>query len=154
MADELSELAAWTDALTAKLNEGGRRALTRQVGIEIARSQRRRIAAQRNPDGSAFAPRKPKEEKRGKIRRKAAGPMFRRLRTPKFLRMQNDASSAEIGFTGAAGRIAGVHQYGLRDRVSRRAGAPEVSYPERRLLGPSAEDRDRIMDIVLEHVAD
>lgn len=152
MADDFSELPAWVAALTARLDEAGRRALTRQVGIEIARSQRKRIASQRNPDGSAFAPRKPKEERRGSIRRKAAGPMFRRLRTPKFLRMKNDGEGAEIGFTGTAGRIARVHQEGGTDRVSRRTGAPLANYATRELLGLSEADRGRIMDLILEHV--
>lgn len=153
MAEDLSELVGWADALIAKLDDAGRRALTKQVGIEIARSQRRRIAQQQNPDGSAFATRKPKAQaRRGSIRRKTEGPMFRRLRTPKFLRMENDASEARIGFTGVAARIAGVHQEGGSDRVGRRPGSPIANYAKRELLGLTAEERGRIMDIVLEHL--
>ncbi|ECN4641737.1 phage virion morphogenesis protein, partial [Salmonella enterica subsp. enterica serovar Enteritidis] len=45
--------------------------------------------------------------------------------------------SASVQFEGKVQRIARVHHYGLRDRVSRKG--PEVRYAERRLLGVNDE---------------
>ena len=44
-------------------------------------------------------------------------------------------------------RIARVHHYGLRDRVSRRG--PEVKYSERQLLGINDEVEDITRDTLL-----
>jgi phage virion morphogenesis protein len=153
-ADDLEPLNARLAVLMARLGEGERRVLGRRIGILIGRSNRKRIAAQQNPDGSPFEPRRPKDlgGKKGGIRRKAAGAMFRRLRTPKFLRTQSDADQVELGFAGAAARIAGVHHHGLRDRVSNRPGAPEATYPQRRLLGLDEADREAILDEAFRHL--
>jgi hypothetical protein len=45
-------------ALLRTLSSGQRRKLLRKMARDLAASQRQRIAAQRQPDGSAFAPRK------------------------------------------------------------------------------------------------
>jgi phage virion morphogenesis protein len=44
--------------LLRSLSSGQRRKLLRKMARDLAASQRQRIAAQRQPDGSAFAPRK------------------------------------------------------------------------------------------------
>lgn len=59
--------------------------------------------------------------------------MFAKLRTTKYLKTSASADSASVQFAGQVQRIARVHHYGLRDRVSRKG--PEVRYVERRLLG-------------------
>ena len=54
--------------------------LMRSIGREIRKSQSDRIAAQCDPDGAAFAPRRPKPDrgrKKGKLRQQK---MFRKLR--------------------------------------------------------------------------
>ncbi|EMF7564401.1 phage virion morphogenesis protein [Serratia marcescens] len=68
-----------------------------------------------------------------------ADPMFRRLRTARFLKARADAGGATVGFTGVAARIARTHQYGLRDRVNK-SGAM-ASYPRREVLGITKADR-------------
>ncbi|WP_048977893.1 phage virion morphogenesis protein, partial [Enterobacter asburiae] len=67
--------------------------------------------------------------KKGRIKRQ----MFAKLRTTKYLKTAATADSASVQFEGKVQRIARVHHYGLRERVSRRG--PEVRYAERRLLG-------------------
>src|SRR5260363_398366 len=49
---------AWMGARLARLQPSARRRLARTLAVALRRSQQSRIAAQRNPDGSAFAPRK------------------------------------------------------------------------------------------------
>lgn len=158
MAEDLKQLEAWAGALLAKLSEPARRRLARQVAVALRRANVMRIAGQRNPDGSAFTPRKrraePLRSKAGKLKRRAAaragGPMFKKLRGGSFLTAKGAASEASVGFTGSTlARIARVHQEGLRDKVERKAGAPEVDYAQRQLLGFTDEDRARLLDQVL-----
>lgn len=77
-----------------------------------------------------------------------AEPMFRRLRTARFLKARADAGGATVGFTGVAARIARAHQYGLRDRVNK-SGAM-ASYPRREVLGITKADRMAIARSVID----
>ncbi|GLW38707.1 tail protein [Pectobacterium carotovorum subsp. carotovorum] len=74
-------------------------------------------------------------------------PMFRRLRTSRWLRTKADASGATVGFSGVAARIARAHQFGLKDKVG---GNASVSYPRRVLLGLSESDRRIIAEKMIE----
>ncbi|WP_130835434.1 phage virion morphogenesis protein [[Erwinia] mediterraneensis] len=56
-----------------------------------------------------------------------------------------DANSAEVAFTRDVQRIARVHHYGLRDRVSR--GGKDVRYAARPLLGVDSK-----VEINLKHI--
>jgi len=60
MNDDLTEIEQLAGALIRSLSPGQRRGLMRRMGRALAQSQRTRIAAQRNPDGTAFEPRKQK----------------------------------------------------------------------------------------------
>ncbi|MBB6191513.1 phage virion morphogenesis protein [Sphingobium wenxiniae] len=60
MTDDLAEVERIAGALLQSLSSGQRRTLMRRMARELAKGQRERIAAQRQPDGSAFAPRKEK----------------------------------------------------------------------------------------------
>ncbi|MBN4812181.1 MULTISPECIES: phage virion morphogenesis protein [Citrobacter] len=75
-------------------------------------------------------------------------PMFRRLRTARFLKARATSDGAVVGFSGVAARIARVHQYGLRDRVND-SGAV-ANYPRRELLGLSKADRMAIARQVID----
>ncbi|WP_431483721.1 phage virion morphogenesis protein [Pseudomonas solani] len=148
MTDKLRALEDWAGALLAKLEPGARRQLNQQIGRDLRRSQQQRIAAQLNPDGSAFAPRKSRQlrSKKGRIKRK----MFAKLRQAKHLKVQSSADAIAIGFMGRVARIARVHQYGLRDRPER--GQADVQYDRRELLGFTDADLDLIRDSLLEHL--
>lgn len=77
-----------------------------------------------------------------------ADPMFRRLRTARFLKARADAGGVTVGYTGVAARIARTHQYGLRDRVNK-SGAV-ATYPQRQLLGITKADRMAIARSVID----
>lgn len=142
--NRLEDLTAWAGALLHKLDAGERRVLLRAVAGEMRRRQTVRIAEQRNPDGSAYEPRKPRLRQRtGRVRRA----MFMRLRTSRFMKAQSDPNSAVVAFIGNAQRIAAVHQYGLRDRVNK--GGMEVQYARRELLGFTDSDIISLGDIVM-----
>lgn len=86
--------------------------------------------------------------KTGRIRRQ----MFAKLRTAKYLKAVASPDSASVEFEGRVQRIARVHHYGLRDRVSRRG--PEVQYSQRRLLGINDEVEDITRDTFLRWLSD
>lgn len=145
--NSLEDLTAWASALLHKLDAGERRTLLRAVASELRRRQTVRIAEQRNPDGSAYEPRKPRlRQQAGRVRRA----MFMRLRTSRFMKAQSDPNSALVSFIGRAERIAAIHQFGLRDRVNK--GGLEVQYAKRELLGISNADLKILGDLVFGHV--
>ncbi|OVT73550.1 phage virion morphogenesis protein [Klebsiella pneumoniae] len=126
----MQEVDAWLDALLAELEPAARKRMMRDLAQQLRRSQQKNIRMQRNPDGTAYEPRRvTARTKQGRIRRQ----MFAKLRTTKYLKTAASADSASVEFSGQVQRIARVHHYGLRDRVSRRG--VEVRYSERKLLG-------------------
>ncbi len=147
--DSLQQLEDWAAPLLARISPAEQRKLVRSIATELRRRQAQRIKAQQNPDGSAFAPRKPqpaRDQKPGQIRQ-----MFGQLRMAKHLKVLKDGRGAAVGIVGRSARIARVHQYGLTDQVQ--PGGPSVQYPERVLLGFSDGDVERIRDLLLEHLA-
>lgn len=145
----LEQLETWAEDLLGKLLPAERRRLAITIGTDLRRSQQRRIAAQQNPDGSAYEPRRTQARaRRGGIKREA---MFRKIAQNKHLRVQADAAGVSVGFTGRVARIARVHQEGLSDRVS--PNGPSVRYARRELLGFTPADTERIRDLLLTHLA-
>ncbi len=152
MSDNLQALEAWAATLLNQLQPSKRYQLIRNIAQALRRSQQQRIAAQRNPDGSAFTPRKPRTQPKAKhlrskvnrIRRRA---MFIKLKTARFLKVENDAHSLTLGFMGRVGRLAHVHQYGKTDQVA--PGGPHYRYPARVLLGLTQEEKEMIRDKVV-----
>ncbi len=138
------ELDAYLAGLLAKLEAPQRRALARAVAVELRRRQSARIAAQRNPDGTPYEPRKPQlRHKRGGIRRK----MFTRLRMARYMRIEADPNTAVVTFANTALRIAAVHHFGLRDRVNK--SGLMARYPARQLLGLDDGDVEMVTKAML-----
>lgn len=128
--DNLHKVDDWLAALLGNLEPAARKRMMRELAQQLRRTQQQRIRLQRNPDGSGYEPRKvTARSKKGRIKRQ----MFTKLRTTKYLKASASVNTASVQFVGRVQRIARVHHYGLRDRVSRRG--PVVHYAERRLLG-------------------
>lgn len=128
--DNLQKVDAWLAALLANLEPAARKRMMRELAQQLRRTQQNNIRLQRNPDGTGYEPRRvTARTKKGRIKRQ----MFAKLRATKYLKTASTADSASVQFDGQVQRIARVHHYGLRDRVSRKG--PEVRYAERRLLG-------------------
>lgn len=151
VADDLTHLELWAAPLLAKLAPAQRRELARTIALDLRRSQQRRIAAQRAPDGTPYPARKRRaealREKRGAIRRRN-GAMFIKLRTARWLKATVTAEGAEVGFFGRVARLARVHQEGGVDRVT--FDGPVARYPARPLLGFTQGDLALVRDRVLE----
>ncbi|HDI5643043.1 TPA: phage virion morphogenesis protein, partial [Salmonella enterica] len=84
--------------------------------------------------------------KKGRIKRQ----MFAKLRTTKYLRTAASADSASVQFEGKVQRIARVHHYGLRDRVSPKGGV--IKYPSRKLLGLNEHTENEVRDLLLKYL--
>lgn len=142
--DNLHEVDAWLDALLAKLEPAERKKMLGEVARDVRRIQQANMTAQRAPDGSAWEPRRVSARtKPGRIKRK----MFVKLKTAKYLKTKATGDSAEVAFVPAVQRMARVHHYGLRDRVSKRGIT--VKYAERPLLGINGETEATISDILI-----
>lgn len=152
--DDLSALEDWAGALLANMDPAARRKVAVDVGRQLRRSQQKRIAAQRNPDGSAYEPRKARRDRAGQLRQKAGRikrkAMFAKLRTARFLKVEATGDGVAIGFTGRAMRLARVHQDGETSSVAR---GKRYTYPIRQLLGLTDADREMIRDALMEHLA-
>lgn len=128
--DNLHKVDEWLAALLANLEPAARQRMMRELAQELRRNQQNNIRLQRNPDGSGYEPRKvTARTKKGRIKRQ----MFAKLRTAKYLKTAASADSGSVQFAGKVQRIARVHHYGLRDRVSRKGA--EVRYARRNLIG-------------------
>ncbi|WP_288491594.1 phage virion morphogenesis protein [uncultured Pantoea sp.] len=146
--DNLHEVDAWLDALLAKLEPAERKRMLREVARDVRRIQQANMTAQRAPDGSAWEPRRVSARtKPGRIKRK----MFVKLKTAKYLKTEATGDSAEVAFVPAVQRLARVHHYGLRDRVSKRGIT--VKYSERPLLGVSKEMENIVNEILMRWLA-
>ena len=141
--DNLHKVDEWLTALLANLEPAARQRMMRELAQELRRTQQQNIKLQRNPDGRGYEPRRvTARSKKGRIKRQ----MFAKLRTTKYLKTTASADSASVQFDGKVQRIARVHHYGLRDRVSRKG--QEVRYAERRLLGINGESYVLTLDIL------
>lgn len=149
---DLQAIEEWAGALLQQLSPAQRITAARKVGQALRRSQSKRIAAQRAPDGSAYAPRSVAtgrlRQKAGTIKRRT---MFARLRTTRFLKVEASAQEIGVGFMGRAASIARTHQDGAKRR-SRRSGITYTT-PKRELLGFSADDIQHLRDSLLDHLA-
>ncbi|EMF4437092.1 TPA: phage virion morphogenesis protein [Klebsiella pneumoniae] len=141
---ELQEVDAWLDALLAGLEPATRKRMMRELAQQLRRSQQNNIRMQRNPDGTAYEPRRvTARTKQGRIRRQ----MFAKLRTTKYLKAVASHDTASVEFESRVQRIARVHHYGLRDRVRRKG--PEVKYAKRLLLGINKVSEDTTYETLL-----
>ncbi|WP_109754523.1 phage virion morphogenesis protein [Pseudomonas sp. 43mfcvi1.1] len=150
MTNRLEALEDWAGGLLGQLEPTARNKLARNIGQTLRRSQQQRIIAQRNPDGSKYAPRKQRNlrRKQGRVKRKVQ--MFQKMRTATFLKAKVNGPAISVGFTGRLARIARVHQYGLRDRAERNASM--VRYQQREILGLTEVEIELIRDALLANV--
>lgn len=151
MAKEFQELDDWLKALLLRLTPAQVRVANRRVAYALRRGQRERIARQRNPDGSAYKPRKsPAKNLRGKTGNIKSRAMFAKLRTQTHLKARSTAEGLEVGFTGRSASIARVHQYGSVRTSS--AGGRYVT-PQRELLGLTDAEMEQLIDAYLQHLS-
>lgn len=144
--DDLSRLTHWADGLLVSMEPAARRQLAGEMARTLRASQAQRIRANRQPDGSPMAPRKPQpklKQGRGRLRRK----MFYKISNPTWLKARASEQQAVVEFVGTANRLATIHQYGLKDRIKGR----EIRYPTRELLGITNQEVDKLEELLVTH---
>lgn len=151
--EDLSALDDWLGRVLAGLAPAQRRRAALKLGQALRRANLARIAANIEPDGNAMAPRKPRLDRRGRLRRKAGGKMFRKLRLARSWSIDARADSVEIAATGNAA-IAAQHHFGEEGFVGRAPDGRRIlaRYTARRLLGFGPGDRDLAIDAAAELV--
>lgn len=153
MADGFAQLEAFLVRELEKLSPARRRRIARKIGMELRKSNAKRIADNIQPDGSAMQPRKKRNLKAGKDGIKK-GRMFRKLRLARSFKINATPGGVSVGFEGIVAHTARAHQYGLTDFVGRTENGKTVrtKYPERVLLGFTPDDLDRIAEIVFDMI--
>jgi phage virion morphogenesis protein len=149
MNDGFTQLDDALQGLIAAAGPTGRRRVLGKVAQQVRRENVKRITRNVGPDGQPFAPRlKQKAEKGQKRLRKK---MFTKLKSARWLKLKKTDREISLRFVGGAGKLAAVHHFGLRDRVS-----PGVShkYAARPLLGFSKGDEAAIEEMLLRHLED
>ena len=96
MAEDLREFEEWLGRIANGLEPGRRRSASHKIGQALRRANLMRIAANTEPDGGTMAPRKSRLDRRGQVRGKAGGMMFRRLRLARSWKLDADADGVEI----------------------------------------------------------
>ncbi len=147
-ADALAGFDDFFGRVLASLTPSARRRAGRKLGQALLRANLKRIAGNMEPDGGAMEKRKRRLDARGRLRRKAGGKMFRRLRLAREWRVDAQPDSVEIMPRRGDG-VARTHHFGLRGFVGKGPDGKRVftRYPTRRLLGFAREDEQLAMDI-------
>ena len=153
MANDILQVKTAFAHLLQNISKPRRRLLYQQIGRELARSQRRRIKAQQNPDGTAYEPRKAQKVRSKKPKNRVKDRMFKKIANPSHLKLRYTEQGLTLGYSGGDAAIANVHQYGLKSRVSDKL-ALKVKYAQRELLGFADEDIEMIEDLVIKALTD
>lgn len=148
----LAALDEWFGQVLDGLSPAQRKRAAMKLGKALRRSNLDRIARNVEPGGGPMEKRKARLDQTGRVRRKAGGKMFRKLRLVRNFRITATPDSVEIAPIGGAAKVAREHHYGLRGFVGRGPDGAKVftRYPERRLLGFDDADRDAVLDVVSE----
>lgn len=145
LESNIEDLQPWMQAYVDRLSPQSRKQLLRQVGTRLKTENRKRMTAQRDPDGQAWTPRKPQKQHDKKQNSKK---LFLRLRQAKRLRHRVMSDRLQVGFVGRAARIARIHHYGLRQRLQ----YGQAQYPARELIGIPDGDKQLLSEIILNYV--
>lgn len=154
MAEDLEALPAWLEARFAAITPGRRAAIARKIGQALRRANTKRIAANIQPDGSRMEPRKRRaslRDRKGKVVK--SGKMFPKLRLARSMTVKATADGVAVGYNNPMiASTARAHQFGLEDYVGRKPDGQEVRarYPERVLLGFGPEDREMVLELLME----
>ena len=149
MADDFAKLESWLQQYAATLTPPARKKLMMAIMRELRRANAQRIAANVDPDGGKFEPRKPRK---GKAKRTpGGGAMFRKLRLARNMKIRHDPDEGQLAIPN---RISLDHHYGLEAIIGYRADGSPIrhTYAVRRLLGFGDADIRRIMDAAIDHI--
>ncbi|WP_374406513.1 phage virion morphogenesis protein [Pelagerythrobacter sp.] len=150
-SDALAGFDEWFGRILAGLSPGKRKRAAVKLGQALRRSNLKRITANVEPDGKPMEARKPRRDRRGRLKKKRGGKMFRELRYARRWRIDARTDSVELS-PKAGANVAAIHHFGKLGTVGKgRDGKPiKYKYPARRLLGFDDEDRRAALDVAAE----
>lgn len=148
-SDALAAFDQWIGDALAGLSPAKRKRAATKLGQALRRSNLARIKANVEPDGGAMEKRKARIDRRGRVRRKAGGTMFRKLRYARRWGIKATPDSVEVMAKGNS-KIPATHHFGQKGYVGRSPDGRKIfaKYPERPLLGFDREDREAALDII------
>lgn len=144
----LDAIEPWLSGVLARLSPGEQMKIKRKIGQLLRRRNAERIRTNVQPDGTPMEPRKPRRDKRGRVRGRK-GKMFPKIGLARTMRVTVRPNEIEVSFSPLVAGAAKVHHWGLVDQVEKKGDAPSVRYPARHLLGINPADRDEIMEEVM-----
>lgn len=147
----LAALDDWFGQVLEGLSPTRRKRAALKLGKALRRSNLDRIARNLEPGGGPMEKRKARLDQRGRLRRKAGGRMFRKLRLTREWSIKASPDGVEIAPV-KGDNVAATHHFGLRGFVGKSPDGAKVytRYPERRLLGFDDADREAVLDVVAE----
>ena len=150
-SDALAGFDAWMGQVMAGIAPNQRKRAAMKLGRALRRSNLARIKDNAEPDGSAMEDRKSRLDRRGRVRSKAGGKMFRKLRLARHWRIAARPDSVELSPKGNS-QIPAIHHFGKKGYVGRGPDGDKIftRYPRRRMLGFGQGDDRLAIDIVAE----
>lgn len=155
-SDSIFDLSGLDD-LFAALSDKQQAKARYEIAKYLRKTMRRRLTDQEDVHDNPFEPRQ-REKYQYDNRISADKPLFMRKRKLKmllgfrdqaYLNIEQTDDSVSVGYNGRAGRLARVHNLGLRDRVGKRGGGYQwAQYPARQWIGINDRDEDAIRDIL------
>lgn len=147
-SEDLTALDDWFGRVLQGLSPAKRKRAAMKLGQALRRSNLKRQQQNVEPDGGAMEQRKARLDRRGRVRRKAGGKMFRKLRYARNWAIDARADSVEISPKNGA-KIAAIHHFGMKGYVGRGPDGKKIftRFPQRRLLGFDRADREEAMEI-------
>jgi|TARA_R100000049_G_C1954122_1_gene105237 phage virion morphogenesis protein len=150
-SDALAGLDTWLGRVMGGIAPTQRKRAAMKLGRALRRSNLERVKGNVEPDGSAMEDRKSRLDRRGRVRSKAGGKMFRKLRLARHWRIAARPDSVELSPKGNS-HIPDIHHFGKKGYVGRAPDGGKVftRYPQRRLLGFGEGDDQLAIDIAAE----
>lgn len=147
-SEALAGLDTWLGRIQQGMSPAKRKRAALKLGQALRRSNLARIQANVEPDGSAMEDRKARLDRRGRLRGKAGGKMFRKLRYARQWAIDARPDSVELSPKGKS-KIPAVHHFGKKGYVGRGPDGSKVfaRYPQRRLLGFGKDDDQLAIDV-------
>jgi phage virion morphogenesis protein len=143
------------DGLVAALKPSEQKKLAEKIGQRLIKSNAARIKKNIAPDGTAFAPRLPQNQKNKiqKTRKKRQARLFQKMANSGRLQQKFQGGTLNLAFKHTKNNLEKVHHFGLSDKVNE-AGSVTHQYAERPLLGINQADEMAITDSYIQHLTD
>lgn len=149
--DALAGFDEFFGRVLAGLSPANRRKATLKLGRALRKANLDRIKRNVEPDGGKMEKRKPRLDRRGRVRKARGGKMFRKLRQARLWAVRARPDAVEVSLTKGES-TALIHHEGRRGYVGRGPDGKKIftRYPRRRLVGFAPEDEQLALEIAEE----